>query len=145
MGRRLCRRHVRLGEKRGDLVGPTKRGKGTKLMLLVDGAGLPLAVDIDCASLAEVNLIEPLLDQGVTPCVPPRLIYDRAAIEFIWATSLGEWNTIVIECVNDEVKEWVNGDLLNHGFKSTADKGQIAVLRTRGGVSQAGADATRPA
>src|ERR1700712_510007 len=33
-------------QKRGDLIGPTKRGKGTKLMLLVDGAGLPLAVDI---------------------------------------------------------------------------------------------------
>ena len=48
-------------------------------MVLVDGAGLPLAVDIESASPAEVTLIEPLLDQAVTPFVPPRLIYDRAA------------------------------------------------------------------
>jgi transposase len=48
-------------------------------MLLVDGAGLPLAINVDCASPAEVNLIEPLLDQAVTKYVPSRLIYDRAA------------------------------------------------------------------
>ena len=48
-------------------------------MLLVDGAGLPLAVQIESASPAEVNLIEPLLDEAVTKYVPPHLIYDRAA------------------------------------------------------------------
>jgi hypothetical protein len=37
--RRLCRRHVRLGEKGGDLVGPTNRVKGTKLLILIEGAG----------------------------------------------------------------------------------------------------------
>ncbi|MGE3777009.1 MAG: DUF1080 domain-containing protein [Pirellulaceae bacterium] len=40
---------------------------------------------------------------------------------------LGEWNTMVIECVADEVKVWVNGDLVNHGSKCTASKGQIAI------------------
>ena len=39
----------------------------------------------------------------------------------------GEWNTMVIECVGDEVKVWVNGDLANHGAKCTATKGQIAL------------------
>jgi transposase len=68
-----------LGKKRGELVGKTKRGKGTKLMLLTDGQDLPLAVDIDSASAAEVNLIEPLIDEAVTSHVPQRLIYDRAA------------------------------------------------------------------
>jgi transposase len=48
-------------------------------MVLVDGSGLPLAVDVDSASPAEVNLIEPLIDEAVTPYVPERLIYDRAA------------------------------------------------------------------
>src|SRR6218665_3593749 len=33
----LCRRDVFVRQKRGDEVGPTKRGKGTKVMLLVDG------------------------------------------------------------------------------------------------------------
>lgn len=39
----------------------------------------------------------------------------------------GEWNTMVIECVGDEVKVWVNGDLVNHGSKCTAQKGQLAI------------------
>jgi hypothetical protein len=40
---------------------------------------------------------------------------------------LAEWNTMVIECVADEIKVWVNGDLVNHGSKCTAAKGQIAI------------------
>jgi transposase len=48
-------------------------------MLLVDGAGLPLAIDVDTATPAEVTLVEPLLNQAVTHLVPRRLIYDRAA------------------------------------------------------------------
>jgi hypothetical protein len=39
----------------------------------------------------------------------------------------GDWNTMVIECVGDAVKVWVNGDLVNHGTKCTASKGQIAL------------------
>jgi len=41
--------------------------------------------------------------------------------------TVGEWNTMVIECLNDEIKVWVNGDLVNHGFNCTATKGRIAV------------------
>jgi len=40
---------------------------------------------------------------------------------------VGDWNTMVIECVGDEIKVWVNGDLVNHGSKCTATKGQIAL------------------
>lgn len=39
----------------------------------------------------------------------------------------GEWNTMVIECVGDEIKVWVNGDLVNYGSKCTAHKGRIAL------------------
>jgi hypothetical protein len=39
----------------------------------------------------------------------------------------GEWNTMVIECLNNSVKVWVNNDLVNHGFDGTARKGQIAL------------------
>ena len=48
-------------------------------MVLGEGGGLPLAVDVESASPAEVNLIEPLIDEAVTSYVPARLIYDRAA------------------------------------------------------------------
>jgi hypothetical protein len=40
---------------------------------------------------------------------------------------VGEWNTMVIECLGDEVKVWVNGDLVNHGSDCTAQKGHIAL------------------
>ena len=40
---------------------------------------------------------------------------------------LGEWNAMVIECVDDAVKVWVNGDLVNHGTKSTVTRGRIAL------------------
>ena len=39
----------------------------------------------------------------------------------------GEWNTMSIECFNDAIKVWVNGDLVNQGAKCTATKGQIAL------------------
>jgi len=40
---------------------------------------------------------------------------------------VGEWNNMVVECVDDEVKVWVNGDLVNYGYDCTATKGQLAV------------------
>lgn len=40
---------------------------------------------------------------------------------------LGEWNDIKIECLNNSVKVWVNGTLVNQGFDCTAQKGQIAL------------------
>lgn len=40
---------------------------------------------------------------------------------------LGEWNRMVIECLDREIKVWVNDTLVNHGFGCTANKGQIAV------------------
>lgn len=39
----------------------------------------------------------------------------------------GEWNNMVIECLNDEVKVWVNNTMVNHGYNCTAQKGQIAL------------------
>jgi hypothetical protein len=40
---------------------------------------------------------------------------------------VGQWNTMVIECLNDAIKVWVNGDLVNYGIHCTATKGQIAI------------------
>ena len=48
-------------------------------MVLIDGKGLPLGVDIASARPAEVQLIEPLLDCHVLGEHAPRLIYDKAA------------------------------------------------------------------
>ncbi len=40
---------------------------------------------------------------------------------------LGEWNTMTIECKGDEVIVHVNGTLVNHGTKSTASSGKLAL------------------
>ena len=39
----------------------------------------------------------------------------------------GDWNRMVIECLNDQIKVWVNGDFVNHGSKCTASEGKIAI------------------
>jgi hypothetical protein len=40
---------------------------------------------------------------------------------------LGEWNTMIVECKGNEIKVWVNGDMVNNGFDCSAQKGQIAL------------------
>jgi transposase len=75
----FCRRNVFFGKKRGEKVGKTKRGKGTKIMVLTDGRGLPLGVDTASASPHEVTLIESLLDKCLLRKKSRRLIYDLAA------------------------------------------------------------------
>ena len=78
MGRNLCGRHLRTREKRGEAIGLTKRGKGTKVMILTEGNGVPVAALAADASLGEPALLEPLLEQRVIRRRPQRLIYDRA-------------------------------------------------------------------
>jgi transposase len=85
--RDLRRRHFCSGEKGGSKVGKTKRGKGSKLMVVADGQGLPLGVLTASASPAEVTLIEETLKQTAVPVPSEKrdpttlqpLIYDRAA------------------------------------------------------------------
>ncbi len=85
MGGVLRRWLVRRGEKGGDAVGKTKKGKGTKWMVVVDGEGVPLACHLDSASPAEVKLLERTLDNidvieaedADGPPHPERLILDR--------------------------------------------------------------------
>jgi transposase len=66
------------GEKRGSSVGPTKRGKGSKIMAIADGHGFPLSVYVASASPHETKLIEPTLDQRFLADLPERMIGDRA-------------------------------------------------------------------
>lgn len=74
----LCGRDVCSGQKRGRLVGKTKRGKGTKIMGIADGHGLPLALRAESAAPAEVKLVEQTLEERIVADVPERLIGDKA-------------------------------------------------------------------
>jgi transposase len=71
-------------KKGGDKVGLTKKGKGTKWMLVIDGNGLPLGFHLDSANRAEVRLAEQTLDTirvarpwGRPKQRPKKLVADR--------------------------------------------------------------------
>jgi hypothetical protein len=68
---------LRPREKRCAKIGKTRRGKGTKWMVLVDGAGTPLGAYLDAASPAEVTLLEQTLASQPIRGRPERLIADR--------------------------------------------------------------------
>lgn len=56
------------------MVGKTKRGKGTKTLVLVDSQGLSLAAIIASVTFHKVTLIESHLEKRLRK----RLLYDRA-------------------------------------------------------------------
>ncbi|MGH2621929.1 MAG: IS5 family transposase [Anaerolineales bacterium] len=58
--------------------GPTRRGKGTKIMAVADRAGLPIAISLASASPHEVTLVEATLAARLTRGRPHRLIGDAA-------------------------------------------------------------------
>ena len=78
LGAVLHRRHLCRGQKGGCAVGKTKRGKGTKLMAVADGAGIPVAIHATSASPHEITLVEATLEQRFVAAKPERLIGDRA-------------------------------------------------------------------
>jgi transposase len=72
-------------KKGGEKVGLTKKGKGTKWMLAIDGNGLPLGFHLDSANAAEVRLAGATLDTIAVPRPtgrprqrPEKLVADRA-------------------------------------------------------------------
>jgi len=69
---------LQFGEKRGSAVGPTRRGKGSKIMAISDGHGLPLAVHVASASPHETKLVGPTIERRFLAEAPQRLIGDRA-------------------------------------------------------------------
>ena len=76
--RSLHRRQLQLGEKGGSAINPTRRGKGSKIMAICDGHGLPLAVHVASASPHEVRLVDATLAASFLDTLPARLIADRA-------------------------------------------------------------------
>ena len=71
--RDLCGR-----EKRGFGVGPTKRGKGTKITAITVGDSVPIAVSVQAASPHESQLVEEALGHSFLDELPARLIGDKA-------------------------------------------------------------------
>jgi len=76
--RSIHRRQLQRGEKRGSAIGPTRRGKGSKIMAISDRHGLPFAVYVASASPHETKLVSSTLEQRFLADTPERLIGDRA-------------------------------------------------------------------
>jgi transposase len=62
----------------GDEIGPTKRGKGVKIMAIVDRHGLPLSVSTHAANHHEVTLVQLSFDFYMIEAKPENLIGDKA-------------------------------------------------------------------
>lgn len=62
----------------GDGVGPTKRGKGVKIMGIVDRHGLPVAASTHAANHHEVTLVQLTFDFYMIEAKPENLIGDKA-------------------------------------------------------------------
>ena len=62
----------------GAEVGPTKRGKGVKIMGIVDREGLPLSVSTHAANHHEVTLVQLSFEFYMIEATPERLIGDKA-------------------------------------------------------------------
>lgn len=86
LGDDVHRRLIHGGEKGGSDVGNTKRGKGSKCMVVVDSAGVPLGIHVTAASPGEVTLLAATLKTIRVPGLPRRrplaklttLVGDRA-------------------------------------------------------------------
>ena len=76
--RRLSLTPPSRGQKRRVAVGPTKRGKGTKIIVLTDDHSLPLAVSIESASPHESQLVQGVLGHSFLRTLPARIIGDKA-------------------------------------------------------------------
>ena len=62
----------------GAKIGPTRRGKGFKIMAIVDRHGLPLSVSTHAANHHEVRLVQLCFDFYMIEAKPENLIGDRA-------------------------------------------------------------------
>jgi hypothetical protein len=65
----------------------------------------------------------PIAEWGVTEGKKRRILNLTDGAE----KPVGQWNVMVIECLDDSIKIWVNESFVNFGYNCTARKGQIAV------------------
>jgi hypothetical protein len=83
--------------KRGFAVGPTKRGKDTKIVAIASGDGLPLAIAVESASPAECKLVEAILAGCFLDELHERLIGDKA---YVWVALDEQMSEYGIEMIS---------------------------------------------
>lgn len=97
--------------------------KSIEAQLMHENAGDFWCIVEDIAVLDMEKRRGPKKDWGITEGKERRIMNLTDNSE----KPLGEWNTMVVECVGRAIKVWVNGDLVNSGFDCTASQGNIAL------------------
>ena len=92
----MAGRLLRSGQKGGDAVGLTKRGKGSRIMAVVDAGGLPISLRVCTAGEHEVKQAEQTVLECWTVELPERTIADRAFDSDALDQSLAEFGVEVI-------------------------------------------------
>jgi hypothetical protein len=100
-------------KKGGAKVGLTKKGKGTKWMLVVDGNGGPLGFHLDSATRAEVRLAEQTLQtvrvaqvRGRPKQRPRKLVADRGYDSSAFRAALRRWGIRMCIPAKRRPKRW---------------------------------------
>jgi Transposase DDE domain len=84
-------------------VGPTKRGKGLKIMAIVDRRGLPLSVSTHAANHHKLRLVQLCFDFYMIEAKPENLIGDRAYDSDLLDVELRRENLPPADCVIDDI------------------------------------------
>ncbi|TCK75850.1 DDE family transposase [Acidipila rosea] len=133
LGRSFSGRHLRHREKGGSGVGKTRRGKGTKCMVVVAGRGVPVGAQLASAQISEHQLAESTLatvnvlrtDPGRPRSRLRRVITDRGYDSDPLRERLKQRGTDLIVPTaatsdNDAMKMHANSDATNAAGKSNA-------------------------
>lgn len=97
--------------------------KSLEVQMMHENAGDFWCIVEDIRVQDEVERRGPKEEWGITEGKKRRILNLTDGSE----NPVGEWNNMIIECLGDEIKVWVNGDLINYGYDCTTDKGQIAI------------------
>jgi transposase len=79
-----------------DLVGKTKCGKGSKIMVLVDEKGFPLSIHLDTAQTHESKLAKQTIEVGFLDVLPKTIVADKAYDSDPLDKSLAEMNVELV-------------------------------------------------
>ena len=102
-------------------MGKTKKGKGTKIMGIIDAQGVPLALHTCSASPHEATLVAATLDDRALQELPDKLIGDKAY----------DSDPLDQKIMNDYGVEMISPHKINRKKKATQDGRKLRRYRKR--------------
>src|SRR5690606_31087662 len=97
--------------------------KSIEVQLMHENAGDFWCIEEDITTDNMVERRGPKEEWGITDGKKRRIKNHTDGSE----NPVGEWTTMIIECIQNEITVWVDDDLVNHGYNATASSGQSAL------------------